>query len=126
METITPGRTIRVGPEQVSLADVFEHTMALLEQEGWNQTPAQTESSVEHGWTLHDALGESVSRLFGTHSGHKDATTRIGGRDRSLRNEAMESIRKITGMDDKVFNDKAKDLGEVLDVLRRAREQVLA
>lgn len=115
-------KTVQVDPGEPSAEEVLEYAELLIETEGWNSRPNDEESSPEVGWTLHDAIGEANRRLFGevTRSDGKDGVKlKAGGNTRTA---ATEKLAKVLGRkDDKVFNDKAKDVSEVLGVLRQAR-----
>ena len=129
VETIEPGRTVRVGPGEVTAADVLGYAEALIEEEGWHKfDPAKpVESSPEVGWTLHDAIGEANKRLFPESiggGGKEGVTMRSGETTRVAATSALKD--QLGSDDDKTFNDKAKTKTSILRVLRKAREAVTA
>lgn len=133
-QVLAPGRTVLVGPDQASAADVIDYAEALIEEEGWfKMDPSKPEitSSPDRGWTLHDAVGEANIRLTGTEQGARGSKEGIklssGQMTRQAATEAIKTALPASAKgDDKVFNDKAKSKAEVLKVLRKAREAVAA
>jgi len=125
-----------VGPEgDVDEADVLEYAKALIEEYGWRQGSSNVRlddmpaSGV--GFTLHDALGYAAERftdITGEKPREQMATgnksfTRQSDR-RELRNSTMNLISRLTGGDDKTFNDAAASVQEVYDLIDRGIEEV--
>ena len=130
VETIAPGRTVKVGPSEPSAADVLLYAEMLIEEEGWHKIDptARVESGPETGWTLHDAIGEANRRLFpeSMGGGGKEGI-RISASGETTRQAATKAVKDqlpSTASDDKTFNDKAKSKTAIVNVLRKAREAV--
>lgn len=135
-------RIITIGRGIPTAADVLDYSIALIEEYGWNQMPVgdnpaakegkpTVESSNETGFTLHDSIGESCTRLSKAAEGAggkgtKDWTVYEGDKAHNLRKQATALVAKHLpdGMNDQNFNDQAKSVDEVLDVLRKARAEV--
>lgn len=134
--------TIRIEPSTITAADVLEYARALIDEHGWRQgdRPSTASDSTEEGWqqtadaglSLHDAIGMSCFRLSGETGTALGRTSRSskdfdgGGRTGgSLRTEAtgyVETAIKKRGklsraQSDIEFNDKAKDVKAITDVL---------
>jgi len=128
MITAIDETTVEVTPGEPDPKLVVEYAELLIDTEGWNSRANDEESSKEVGWTLHDAIGEANRRLFGGtaaegSSGGKDGV-RIPSSGTTTRTEATALVEKVAGKDDKVFNDKAKNVDEIFAVLRKARGAV--
>jgi hypothetical protein len=132
-------RTIRIGLSRPDAGDVLDYATALIEEYGWNQMkPTDSgdemgpESSPEVGYTLHSAIGEACQRLSAAVSGSgrqgsKDWTVYSEqGQAENLRQRATALVQAHlpAGETDMTFNDKAKDVQEILDVLAHARADV--
>jgi hypothetical protein len=129
---------VTVGRESPSAADVLKYAAALIRAFGWNQyTKTHAGSSEQQGYTLHDAIGESCTRLSRavgdtTSSGKDWRVQDVEGRERNLRTEATSAVAtaiRASGFTsdpnspdalDVQFNDKATDEGQVLAVLDAA------
>lgn len=140
---------VRAGISPPGAGDVLDYAIALIEAYGWNGAVKDgTASSEEAGFSLHDAVGESCTRLSKavdprtSGRGNKDwSVPDAGGMERNLRelatariNQAItesgfvpdEEQRSAGYALDVAFNDKAADAEAVLSVLRDAREGVAA
>lgn len=142
---VGPG-SVRVSHGEVDVVDVLEYALAAIREYGWRQGEGKYQGdpddkvAKDEGLTLHDAVGHAcvmLSRATGeavgksTPSGTKDwATPRqdVHGKNtveniRSRANKALEPLLVSTSgqrMNDKTWNDQAKDVTEVIDVLERA------
>lgn len=130
--------TVYVRPDQANAFDILDFAHAAMRAFGWRQGPRQgslTEIE-QHGTSLHDAIGYACEKLSeestrpedrsyrGTSS--KDWSVRTsGGEFENLRASATEYVQKQLpqGENDVTFNDKAKSVDEVLDVLGKARDE---
>ena len=127
---LTPGKAVKVGPAEPGAAEVLEYAAELITTEGWNQfLKTKQESSPTVGWTLHDAIGEANTRLYKPLGGNdKEGLVTSSGdttRKRAV-TAVLNAIGNTTADADKTFNDEAKKMQEVLDVLKKAREEVIA
>lgn len=122
MITVIDEKTVEIIPGEPDPIDVIEYAELLIDVEGWNPRTNDEESSPEVGWTLHDAVGEANRRLFPSASGtgSKDGID-IPSLGATTREAATKLIRKVTGKDDMLFNDKAKSADEIFAALRKAR-----
>lgn len=132
---------VTVGRETPSARDVLEYATALIRAFGWNSKIGDgVESSESTGYTLHDAVGESCTRLSKAATGGSQGTkswsvTTHEGVARDLRVEATDAIAEAvvdTGFDlsksgsgaDIQFNDQAKDEAEIIAILEAASGKV--
>jgi len=139
----TTVRRVTVGRETPSAADVLDYAAEMIRTFGWNKIKGGTvtPSSDEVGYTLHDAIGEACTRLSKTvapagSSGSKDWTvTNSEGVEKNLRNEATRAVEaaikettfKVAPAGatiDQQYNDKAKNVDQVLAILDKARAAV--
>lgn len=133
--TIVNSTTIRVGPEQVSIADVLEYAEAVIEEYGWRQGPRPKlpsggeptlENLVEHdmGFTLHDSIGLAMERLSEAR-GEARTKDRVGGTvDAITRDDVTSKLDLPNGMNDQDWNDQQTTVQPVLNLLRKAREEL--
>lgn len=134
---------VTVGRETPTARDVLEYAAALIRAFGWNSKIGDgIESSEATGFTLHDAVGESCTRLSkaatGTSQGTKSWSVQTyEGVSRDLRVEATQAIHDAvveSGLDisksgqaaDIQFNDQAKDDAEIIAILDAASGKVKA
>lgn len=103
---ITPGKVVRVGPDELDADDILEFGQALITEQGWVKG---TSGDASQGWSIHGAIGEAARRATG--SSAKDS-----GDARSLRNDAAAQLAAA-------HNDRSEaDLNDTADT----KDQVLA
>jgi hypothetical protein len=119
----------------VDVEDFLEYAELAIQRYGWRRgerTKVSDDNMVEvaekEGLSLHDSIGYTNVMLGGDTTGKptgKDAVTptRVATFGRSMRSEMTTAINAVLpeGETDLTFNDKAKNVGEVLGVLRQAR-----
>lgn len=135
--------TVTISPPVVNVCDILQYAHALIEEHGWRQGSRVPDSEewdevAKNGLSLHDSIGMACYRLSGevgmarqpkgtVGSYSKDFPTQaIHGYSGQLRDDTNMVISKHLpdGMTDIVFNDQAKDVGEVLAVLDAAIQEV--
>lgn len=135
---------VTVGRESPTARDVLDYAKALIRAFGWNSKVKDGVASSEaNGFTLHDAVGESCTRLSKAATGSSQGTKSWSvqtheGVSRDLRVEATQAITDAVtdtdfridpsagGAPDIQFNDKAKGEDEILAILEAASGKVKA
>lgn len=131
-------RRFAVGRGLPTAGDVIDYAILLIERFGWNSSGGSQTSSEDVGFTLHDSIGEACTRLSAavepSGGSNKDWVAQDAeGKTRHMRDEASTAVDKAISESgftppsegvraDYAFNDAAKDEGEVLDLLRAAKE----
>lgn len=133
-------RRFAVGRGLPTADDVLDYAILLIEVFGWNNFgETGRTSSEEVGFTLHDSVGEACTRLSaavepaGSSGSGKDWVAQdASGATRQMREEATQAVSTAiqesgfqvpSGVrDDYAFNDAAANEGEIIDLLRAAKE----
>jgi hypothetical protein len=136
------GRRVTVEEGGLTAVDGLEWVEALIEEKGWNPGKRTGKeilpSSQADGYTLHDAIGQFGTEFAtaGAYKGGKDGvyTDPQTGAMAYIRNDMTRHVeaaiqetgfakpKNFQGTVDQAFNDRAKDVSEVLAVVARAIE----
>lgn len=136
MSLTVEGDRITIENPDVDVNDFLEYAEAAILRFGWRQGERKkvtedkmVEVAEKDGLSLHDAIGYTNVMLggqapdqVGRETG-KDSGTASRKGTRAMRTEMTNAVQAVLpeGETDKTFNDKAKNVGEVLAVLREAR-----
>lgn len=130
-------RRFAVGRGLPTAGDVIDYAILLIERFGWNSSGGSQTSSEDVGFSLHDSIGEACTRLSAavepSGGSNKDWVAQDAeGNTRHMRDEATKAVDTAISETnfttppgeraDYAFNDAAKDEGEVLNLLRAAKE----
>lgn len=109
---ITPGKVVRVGPDELDADDILEFGQALIQEQGWVKGES---GDATKGWSIHGAVGEAARRATG-------ASAKDDGRARPLRNEAAAQLAAANeGKTEAELNDSADTVDQVLALMGAAR-----
>lgn len=111
---IDGGKTVIVGPDDLTADDILEFGAALIEEHGHKKGDS---GDASQGWSIHGAVGEAARRATGE-SG-KD-----GPRSRVLREVAAQQLFAKHGKGEFEVNDAAPTPAEAVHAMLDARKGV--
>jgi hypothetical protein len=114
---ITPGKVVRVGPDELDADDILEFGQALIEEQGWVKGES---GDATKGWSIHGAVGEAARRAMG------QTSKSDYGPGRDLRNEAAAQLAAANdGRTEADLNDTADTVDQVLALMGAAKGVVV-
>ena len=110
---ITPGKVVRVGPDELDADDILEFSQALIREQGWVKGKS---GDAAGGWSIHGAVGEAARRAMG------QTSKSDSGPGRQLRDDAAAQLAAAHGGKTEVeLNDTADTVEQVLALVGAAR-----